>query len=534
MEEPPTRPILHDDDVPFILSNDTQRVRAIPARPGPPYTLRAILVGAGWALALVILLGALLAAGIVAYFQTPGVILPGVRVGAIPLGGLSVSDAATRLSERWGGSSQLTLTVGDHSWSAAPSDFGLSFDAPATAARAADVGHNRPLPVAAVEMLNALTRGWPVAPVVRFDESQARHGLTKWATMINQQPTNATLKIDEGQLIAVPGADGYWLDVEGTVQAIGADPAAPLVTGNLPLVLHPVAPRAPDASLAIEQAARLIKKPLEIAAFDPITNDVTRFTAQPADIAGWLTVQSTEDGPQVVVDPERVGQYLDTLSGQLGQDRFIDVVQNAPILMAALKEGKDATLIVSHRPTHYAVQPGDTLLQIAWHTGMPAWRIAEANPSLDANVINAGDVLTIPPKDVLLPLPVVLNKRIVLSISQQKMWGYQDGAAKYEFVVSTGIDRSPTQPGVFQVQTHDLNAYASVWDLYMPHFLGIYEAWPGFMNGFHGLPLLHGGTRLWGDVLGRPASFGCIILSLADADTLYNWAEDGVVVEIRE
>jgi lipoprotein-anchoring transpeptidase ErfK/SrfK len=77
------------------------------------------------------------------------------------------------------------------------------------------------------------------------------------------------------------------------------------------------------------------------------------------------------------------------------------------------------------------------------------------------------------------------------------------------------------------------NAYASVWDLHMPDFLGIYEAWPGFMNGIHGLPTLSGGRRLWADILGRPASYGCIILDLDDAAWLYNWAENGVVVEIH-
>jgi lipoprotein-anchoring transpeptidase ErfK/SrfK len=33
--------------------------------------------------------------------------------------------------------------------------------------------------------------------------------------------------------------------------------------------------------------------------------------------------------------------------------------------------------------------------------------------------------------------------------------------------------------------------------------------------------------------LGRPASFGCIILPLDEAEWLYGWADDGVVVEIR-
>jgi hypothetical protein len=67
----------------------------------------------------------------------------------------------------------------------------------------------------------------------------------------------------------------------------------------------------------------------------------------------------------------------------------------------------------------------------------------------------------------------------------------------------------------------------------MPHFLAIYDALPGFTNGIHGLPLLSSGVRLWGSVLGRPASYGCIILDLKAAEDIYAWAEDGVVVEIR-
>jgi lipoprotein-anchoring transpeptidase ErfK/SrfK len=142
--------------------------------------------------------------------------------------------------------------------------------------------------------------------------------------------------------------------------------------------------------------------------------------------------------------------------------------------------------------------------------------------------------LTIPSKNDLLPLPVVPNKRIVIDISSQSMTVYENGAVRNTYVVSTGVADSPTMAGVFQIQTHELNAYASNWDLYMPHFMGIYEAWPGFMNGIHGLPLLSSGVRLWASTLGSPASYGCIILDLAAAEDLYNWAEDGVVVEITQ
>ena len=189
-------------------------------------------------------------------------------------------------------------------------------------------------------------------------------------------------------------------------------------------------------------------------------------------------------------------------------------------------------MVISHNPSVYTVSKGDTLLKISWKIGMPVWTLIQSNPGIDINKLSTGQQLNVPSRDEMLPLPIVPNKRIVLSISKQRMWVYQDGKLLNKFVISTGIDRSPTQPGVFQVQTHDPNAYASVWDLTMPNFLGIYEAWPGFMNGIHGLPMLSNGRRLWGSILGHPASFGCIILTLDAAKWLYDWAENGVVVEI--
>ena len=203
-----------------------------------------------------------------------------------------------------------------------------------------------------------------------------------------------------------------------------------------------------------------------------------------------------------------------------------------PIAQAA-QAGGDFTIPIRHHPTQYTVRSGDTLLKIGWNLGIPYWMILQANPGLDADKLPVGQALTIPSKDLLLPLPVVEGKRIVISIRQQRLMMYQDGKQVAKHPISTGVDRSPTQPGVFQVLSHQRKAYASVWDLTMPDFLAIYEAWPGFYNGIHGLPTLSNGVRLWANILGRPASYGCIILDLKAARDLYEWADDGVVVEIR-
>jgi lipoprotein-anchoring transpeptidase ErfK/SrfK len=218
----------------------------------------------------------------------------------------------------------------------------------------------------------------------------------------------------------------------------------------------------------------------------------------------------------------------------LDENQFLLQKTLAAEIEDTLHENEEISIRVFHHPTTYLVQEGDTLLKLGWRMRMPYWMIMEANPETYSLGLQTGQTLTIPSLDDQLPLPVVRDKRIVMSISEQRLRTYEDGQLMDEYIISTGIDRSPTQPGVFQVQTHELNAYASVWDLYMPHFLGIYEAWPDFMNGLHGLPTLSNGRRLWADILGRPASFGCIILDLDAAEALYEWADDGVVVEILE
>jgi lipoprotein-anchoring transpeptidase ErfK/SrfK len=147
--------------------------------------------------------------------------------------------------------------------------------------------------------------------------------------------------------------------------------------------------------------------------------------------------------------------------------------------------------------------------------------------------LSVGQTITIPSLDEMLPLPVVFGKRIVVSISKQHMWVYENGQIKWDWLASTGIPDSPTYAGIFQVQSHEVNAYAGNWNLWMPNFMGIYEAVPGFMNGIHGFPTRNGQGILWEANLGTRVTYGCILISSKNAQALYDWAEDGVVIEIQ-
>ena len=130
------------------------------------------------------------------------------------------------------------------------------------------------------------------------------------------------------------------------------------------------------------------------------------------------------------------------------------------------------------------------------------------------------------------PAPVYSGtKYILVDISEQHMYVYDGDSLVYSFVASTGMNNA-TRAGTFAVQDKIPNAYGSTWNIWMPHWLGIYWA-GGLENGIHALPILSNGATLWAGFLGRPISYGCVVLGTYEASLLYDWAEVGTTVEIR-
>jgi lipoprotein-anchoring transpeptidase ErfK/SrfK len=129
------------------------------------------------------------------------------------------------------------------------------------------------------------------------------------------------------------------------------------------------------------------------------------------------------------------------------------------------------------------------------------------------------------------PAPDAGGKYILVSISEQHLYAYENGQLVYSFVASTGMGNS-TRAGTFQVLDKIPNAYGANWDIWMPNWMGIY--WSGTLeNGIHALPILPGGGRLWAGFLGTPISYGCVVLGVEESLQLYDWAEVGTTVEIR-
>lgn len=481
--------------------------------------------------ALFVVLPVTLLVAAYAFFMITERIFPGVQVGSVSIGGLNQAEAEQKLDIFWNQQHKLVLSDGKRVWEASPLELGLWVDPQASLENAYQVGRG---PDGFQELFWLIReRQWEVEPLVVFNPVTAANHLEEMASLVNIPAHNATLKNENGQWVPVAGQNGLSLNVTKTVKQLSSNPDLVMATGYLPLSTQVVAPRIADAGPLVERLQAALDHPLKIRAYDPITNETIEWSVPKDTFATWLVVDIDGDNINIGVDGSALYAYLQDWEVALAPERALEPYTIPPELSSRWIAGEPVMLLIRHLPTTYTVQVGENLTSIGFKVGMPYWKIQQANPGVNLDQLSAGQVLKIPSKNEMLPLPIVLNKRIVISISDQRMWTYENGTQRSEHIISTGIASSPTYPGVYQIRSHEENAYASVWDLYMPHFMGIYEGWPGFMNGIHGLPLLSSGVRLWGNVLGRPASYGCIILSLQEAEDLYYWAEEGVIVEIR-
>ena len=180
----------------------------------------------------------------------------------------------------------------------------------------------------------------------------------------------------------------------------------------------------------------------------------------------------------------------------------------------------------------YVVRAGDTLASIASRYGTTVSAIASANGLANPNYIYPGQRLRIPGGGPSAPsAPSDKSRRIVVDLSEQRMYVYQNGQLIWNWVVSTGRPGQETVVGHYQVLNKLPMAHAYTWNLKMPYWLGIY--WAGrLQNGIHALPILPNGQRLWEGYLGQRVSYGCVILSTQNAATLSNWASVGTPVDI--
>jgi hypothetical protein len=141
------------------------------------------------------------------------------------------------------------------------------------------------------------------------------------------------------------------------------------------------------------------------------------------------------------------------------------------------------------------------------------------NPTFVSSAYGLGDYM---------PSGIAHDERWVdVDVTEQKLVAFEGFIPVFETLVSTGTANYPTVTGQFRIwlrfQSQDMNGYRLGYDYYLK---GV-----PYVQYFYQDYALHG--TYWHSNFGRPMSHGCVNLSPADSEWLFNWAGYGTLVNVH-
>lgn len=458
-------------------------------------------------------------------------IFPGVRVAGVYVGGMTGQEAAAALQLGWDEDVVLRLVDRDRYWEATPADLGMTLNSEQAVAAARRVG------------MAGIPLGWDVEATIETDYIIAQSYLLDLVPEVEVAPANARFSLESRRLVGVRGREGQLLEVGQTMANLINDSAGAVNRRQLELVTRPLVPDVIDPAPHLEAVRDLIRHPFRMVGYDPYLDEPVVWETTTETFVSWIEV----DEFGLTLREESFLPFFHAQNASLNpprtpDPRYLDRVDTLQKMRRAIAGNSNSVqLRVRYRPTHYTVERGDRGFFISRKTGIPYFLIEEVNRDYDMDFLYPGDVLNLPSRDVAVPLDPVLNKRIIVDLTYQRLTAYENGQPVFRWNISSGIEDNPTTPGIYQILTHDEVAHGSSFNLCgaqgcgqwkMNWFMGVYEVRPGLMNGFHGAVVLPNGSLLNHGLVGVPATFGCIMSVDDNARSLYDWAEVGTLVEI--
>lgn len=135
---------------------------------------------------------------------------------------------------------------------------------------------------------------------------------------------------------------------------------------------------------------------------------------------------------------------------------------------------------------------------------------------------------TVPPD--LLPEGTGAGKRVVLSVSGQRMWWVDQNEQVLRTALVSGRANTPTL-GTFEVYSKTLNA-TGLDGSQMDYFVRFTKGPNGWAIGFHDIPTMGGAPVQTQSQLGTPLSHGCIRQDETDAQFTWEFLDVGSSVVV--
>jgi vancomycin resistance protein YoaR len=251
-------------------------------------------------------------------------ILPGVTAFGMALGGRTQAEAEVLLqqADTYPEQGRVVLKVGEKSWVAKPADLGMKFDYKLTAQNAYLVGRGKSFMGWLIDPLLALMAGYPVAPVLVYDEQMAEQFLYGVASLVDQITIEAAISINGTTVELIPGQVGRNLDIPMALTELDSNLSS---MKDFSIVL-PVVESPPVILDAREQAAivqKILFSPLSLA-MPGGQGDVGPWVITVEDLAKMLVIRREDRGPlasyAVSIDQNLLREFLVGIEKTINRD----------------------------------------------------------------------------------------------------------------------------------------------------------------------------------------------------------------------
>jgi lipoprotein-anchoring transpeptidase ErfK/SrfK len=165
-------------------------------------------------------------------------------------------------------------------------------------------------------------------------------------------------------------------------------------------------------------------------------------------------------------------------------------------------------ILPAETPTSEAVVSSESVLvaAIVPDTPTPEYTAPTAAPYVPPQVTGSGG-----------------ERWIDVDLSQQRLYAYEGDTLVNSFVVSTGTWQTPTVTGSYKIWIKLRSSSMSGPGYYLPDVPYIMYFYKGY--GIHG--------TYWHNNFGTPMSHGCVNMTIADAEWVYNFTKVGTVVNVH-
>ncbi|HEY9121412.1 MAG TPA: VanW family protein [Brevefilum sp.] len=260
-------------------------------------------------------------------------IFPGVYVQQQDLSGMTLEEASGYLAAAlpYTYQGELRLTYEDKVWEAQPIDLGYLIDPNASAQQAYDVGRGKWLTQDWIDRGKAWFTGVHLSPIAFFDQRAGLSYLQNIAEAIDLPLREASLDLQNSEVVVEPGQVGLTLDIVNTLAAI-TPKLTNMESGEASLIVESFEPEILDVGPQAELAREMLSESLVLVAPMTAERDET-WEIAPDALADMLIINRINDGEggaaefQISLNEDLFRIYLDSLKPGLHIDpvnaRFI-------------------------------------------------------------------------------------------------------------------------------------------------------------------------------------------------------------------